>query len=174
MTILDGKQLTFTLLFSFSLLLGLTFGDHMFKCGDTKACYSATEVCLKGECVPTCVDDKDCPDGHTCHATYKVRSIILIMKWKKKSICFQYCMHGCRSDQDCLQGLKCHNSKCLQACQNHRNCPSTDYCHIDHKVCHNFCIADQTCSRGYKCSSGQCLKPCRSTPNCNANQYCDE
>ena len=54
------------------LALKLAFAHHTFKCGWNKTCYTSKEICLKGECVPICVDDVDCPTGDICHRKYKV------------------------------------------------------------------------------------------------------
>ena len=35
-------------------------------------CYTKTEVCVQGECVPTCENDSNCPEGEICHETEKV------------------------------------------------------------------------------------------------------
>ena len=64
-------------IFLFILDLSFTNAHHMFKCTSTNACYTATEVCVKGECVPSCVDDTSCEEGFICHSKYKV-SILLI------------------------------------------------------------------------------------------------
>ena len=57
--------------------LSFTNAHHMFKCASTNACYTSTEVCVKGQCVPSCIDDKSCEEGFVCHSKYKV-SLLLI------------------------------------------------------------------------------------------------
>ena len=61
----------------FILNLSFTNAHHMFKCTSTNACYTATEVCVKGECVPSCVDDKSCEEGFICHSKYKVSLLVI-------------------------------------------------------------------------------------------------
>ena len=70
-TIFNYKIILFTLNLSF------TNAHHMFKCASTNACYTSTEVCVKGQCVPSCIDDKSCEEGFVCHSKYKV-SLLLI------------------------------------------------------------------------------------------------
>lgn len=48
----------------------------MVRCTNGKECYSATEVCVHGECVPICVDDNSCPNGFICDAYKKARLVI--------------------------------------------------------------------------------------------------
>ena len=52
----------------------------MFKCASTNACYTATEVCVEGQCVPSCVDEKSCEDGFICHSQYKASHLLLFFK----------------------------------------------------------------------------------------------
>ena len=50
----------------------------MFKCASTNACYTATEVCVEGQCVPSCVDEKSCEEGLICHSKYKASHLLLL------------------------------------------------------------------------------------------------
>ena len=71
-SIMSGKFIIYkTVLFILNLSF-TTNAHHMFKCDSTNACYTGTEVCVKGQCVPSCVDDKSCEEGFVCHSKYKV------------------------------------------------------------------------------------------------------
>ena len=48
---------------------------HKFRCGQYNACYSISEVCIKGECELICVDDESCQEGFICDSKNKVRII---------------------------------------------------------------------------------------------------
>ena len=66
----ESTLLTFLLLCPFYVL-----AHHQFNCGrgyGLKKCYTKTEVCVKGECLPICKTNKDCPEGEICHEKYKV------------------------------------------------------------------------------------------------------
>ena len=46
-------------------------------------CYTKTEVCVQGECVPTCENDNNCPEGEICDKKEKVTLLITIYTmWK--------------------------------------------------------------------------------------------
>ena len=73
---MSGRIFNYKILL-FTLNLSFTNAHHMFKCASTNACYTGTEVCVKGQCVPSCVDDESCEEGFVCHSKYKV-SLLLI------------------------------------------------------------------------------------------------
>ena len=41
-------------------------------------CYTKTEVCVQGECVPICENDSNCPEGEICHEKDKVTLLLTI------------------------------------------------------------------------------------------------
>ncbi len=60
------------ILFLFCHFWARVASHHQFPCGQDKLCYTETEICLRGNCVPICVDDADCEQGDICHEKHKV------------------------------------------------------------------------------------------------------
>ena len=84
------------------------------------------------------------------------------------------CQSSCSNNNHCELGFRCFQNSCMKSCQSSTNCQSSDYCHIDHKVCHLRCSTNENCSGGYKCFNGECLSYCSLSNHCKANQYCDK
>ena len=104
-------------------------------------------------CSLKCDSDKNCYDDEKC-----IRG---------------ECQSGCYFDDDCENGFKCLNGACSKKCSSNQNCENSQYCHIDHKVCHEKCSTDSDCSGGYTCFENECLLHCSLSKHCKYNQYCD-
>ena len=62
---------------------------HKFRCGrgyGLKMCDTKTEVCVQGECVPTCENDSNCPEGEICDEKDKVTLLLTIFTTLKVAL----------------------------------------------------------------------------------------
>ena len=86
------------------------------------------------------------------------------------------CQEKCHSNVHCPKEHICFSDgTCKLACNIYKQtCPSGQYCHLDHEVCHNFCKSHQECSRGYACYKSQCHKDCFVSDDCGNDQICQK
>ena len=86
------------------------------------------------------------------------------------------CQEKCQSNIHCPKEHICFSDgNCKLACHIYKNnCPSGQYCHMDHRVCHDICTSDESCHTGYKCSNGTCYKQCSYSNKCSDKQFCTE
>ena len=106
---MSGKLIIYKICL-FILNLSFANANQTFKCTSTNDCYTETEVCVKGQCIPSCVDDKSCEEGQYCHIDHL------------------YCHNPCKSNIDCQFGYQCYYSKCYKPCQSDRYCGNNQYC----------------------------------------------
>lgn len=89
------------------------------------------------------------------------------------------CQEKCHSNVHCPKEHICFSDgTCKLACNIYKQtCPSGQYCHINHRVCHDSCTSDKSCQKDYKCSNGSCYQKCKSTNDmltCTDKQFCTE
>ena len=148
-------------------------------CTSNDMCGFETPLCVDGECVSECNDDRPCSDGQFCDSSLSCVMCLINADCPDSLPRCEAgtCVAECDSDTDCtdqnpfcinttcvecaaaincpLSAPRCTNNKC-QGCQSDADCSSgvcsaSGSCEADPKQQCGECLGDKDCKLGYHC-----------------------
>ncbi|MEM9691036.1 MAG: hypothetical protein AAGA56_00695 [Myxococcota bacterium] len=128
-------------------------GPGSLACQQFEAQCECNFRCEADRCIPTCVDDFDCPAGTCVNGTCA----------------------GCMDANDCGIGQSCVGGQCVTGCTGTQDCPYFSTC-TDGQCVEVGCQTDRECAASTEnglatCVDGECSAPCTSDAECNPGGY---